>query len=79
MQKFLNQFIPFIFIGIAVVAFAFGIMLFAYLFFFGALVGFILFIASWIRQRFFTQKTKMPQRKKQKPGRTIDSDDWKKL
>ncbi len=79
MQRFLNQFIPFIFIGIAMVAFAFGVMLFAYLFFFGAIVGLILYFASWIRQRFFSPKDAVQTSKKRKQGRTIDSDDWKKL
>jgi hypothetical protein len=78
MQRFLNQLIPFIFIGIAIVAFAFGIMLLAYLFFFGAIIGMILFLISWVRQKFFPPKT-IVVKPKNKSGRIIDSDDWKKL
>jgi len=77
MQRFLNQLIPFILFGIAIVAFAFGIILLAYLFLFGAIVGFILFLIAWIRNRFFPPKTLT--RKKPKSGRIIDSDDWKKM
>jgi hypothetical protein len=77
MQRFLNQLIPFILIGVAVVAFAFGIMLLAYLFLFGAIVGFVLFIITWMREKFFPQKN-VPATKKN-TGRIIDSDDWKKL
>lgn len=78
MQRFLNQLIPFLLAGIAIVAFAFGIMLLAYLFLFGAILGFILFIAAWIKQKFFPPKTIIKPTSK-KSGRTIDSDDWKKL
>jgi hypothetical protein len=78
MQRFLNQLIPFILIGIAIVAFALGIMLLAYLFLIGAIVGFVLFIAARIREKFFQPK-KAIKRKDNKPGRIIDSDDWKEL
>ncbi|TAK77235.1 MAG: hypothetical protein EPO11_02865 [Gammaproteobacteria bacterium] len=76
MQRLLNQLAPFILFGIAIVAFVFGIMLLAYLFFFGALIGLILFMISWIRNRFFPPKGVAKQ---VKSGRIIDSDDWKKL
>lgn len=77
MKRVLNQIIPFLMMGMAIVAFAFGIMLLAYLFIFGAILGFILFIAIWIRNKFFPPKkvVKHPS----KPGRVIDSDDWRKL
>lgn len=77
MQKFLNQLIPFFLIGVAIVAFSFGILLLAYLFLFGALIGFVLFIVSWIRQKFFPQKT--VAKTKKSSGRIIDSDDWRKM
>ena len=75
MRKLINRFIPFVLIGIAFVAFVFGIMLLSYLFLIGAIVGFILFMIHWIREKFFTSK-KSPSRQK---GRTIDSDEWRKL
>ena len=76
MKSIVNKIIPFLFAGIAMVAFAFGIILLSYLFFFGAVVGFVLFFISWVRNKFFAQK-KMPVPKKP-AGRIIDSDDWRK-
>lgn len=77
MQRFIKQITPFLLAGIALVALAFGIMLLAYLLFFGAIIGFILFIISWIRSTFFPNK--LPKQSPPKSGRIIDSDDWKKL
>ena len=77
MEKFIKQLIPFLLLGIAVVAFSFGILLLAYLFLFGALVGLVLFTANWLRNKFFPPK-KIIQKKKHE-GRVIDSDDWYKL
>jgi len=76
MRRFLNQLIPFLVIGVVIVAFAFGIVLLFYLFLLGAIVGFILYIISWIRHRFFPTKTLTKQQRKS--GRIIDSDDWKR-
>ena len=77
MQRFLSQLIPFILFGIAIVAFAFGMMLLVYLFLFGAMIGLVLFTITWIRNKFFPPKTLIKRPKK--TGRTFDSDDWKKL
>ncbi len=77
MKQLLNRILPFIFVGIAMVALAFGIMLLAYLFFFGALIGFILYIFFWIKEKFFPNKTLTKTTKKS--GRIIDSDDWRKM
>ena len=79
MPRFIKQLMPFVFIGIAIVAFIFGIMLLAYLFFFGALLGLIIFITSWIRDKLFSNKTPPQTIKRKSPGRVIDSDDWKKM
>lgn len=77
MRNFLKQILPFIFAGIALVALAFGIMLLAYLFFIGALVGLVLYLISYLRAIFFPPKPRVPS---QKPsGRIIDSDDWRKM
>lgn len=77
MRRFFNQLIPFIFIGIALVAFAFGIFLLSYLFLLGAIVGLMLFAISWIRDKFFRSKNMIVKPKKK--GRIIDSSDWKEL
>ncbi len=78
MQKLLSQLAPFVLMGIAIVAFAFGIILLAYLFLFGALIGLILFVISWIKHKFFSTKTTVTKHQA-KEGRIIDSDDWRKL
>ena len=77
MKQFLNKLMPFFALGIAIVAFAFGIVLLAYLLLFGAIIGFVLFSITWLRNKFFPSK-KMQQPQK-KTGQIIDSDDWKKL
>ena len=78
MKKLLSQILPFIVLGIALIAFAFGIMLLVYLFIFGALAGLVLFIISWIRHNFF--HTQRPRNTSiHKPGKIIDTDEWKKL
>lgn len=77
MRRFLSQLVPFILIGVALVALAFGIVILAYLFFIGAIVGFFLFLLSWLRQKFFpSKKRNLPPLK---GGRIIDSNDWKEL
>jgi len=76
MRRFINQLIPFLIVGIVIIAFAFGIILLAYLFLFGALVGFFLFFINWIRHKFFAPKKIIV---KTKSGRIIDSDDFKQL
>lgn len=74
MQKILQRLMPFIFLGIALVALAFGLVLFAYLFIIGAFVGVILFLIAWIKRRFFHHSLPV---KKNKKGRTFDADDWR--
>ena len=73
MLNFFAKLVPFVLLGIALVALAFGLMLIAYLLVFGAIVGFVLFAISWIRERFFPSKqvTRVPKRR----GRTIDHQD----
>lgn len=79
MNKLISRIIPFIFIGIAIVAFAFGILILAYLFLIGAIVGLGLFLISWIRERLYPPKTITKVQKQQRKGRTFDSDNWKEL
>ncbi len=77
MQRFLQQLVPFVLIGVAIVAFAFGIMLLAYLFLFGALLGMFLFALTWLKNKFFAPKAQA--KKVVRTGRVIDSDDFKKM
>lgn len=74
MRNFIAKLIPFILLGIAIVAFGFGLVLLTYLLFFGAIVGLILYLATWIKERFFTSKHLVKPRNTIKRGRTIDHD-----
>jgi hypothetical protein len=76
MQKLISRLSPFIILGISLVALTFGLILLSYMFLFGAAVGIILYIINWIKQKYFTP-TQPPA--KSRPGRTIDSDDWRVL
>jgi hypothetical protein len=78
MRRLLNQFLPFVFVGIALVALAFGIMLLVHLLFLGAIVGAVLYTISYVREKFFMAKSPAPTQKKS-TGRIIDSDDWRKM
>lgn len=77
MREFFSKIIPFILFGMGIVALAFGIVLLAYLLFFGAIIGIILYGIAWIKDHYFTKKT--PPQTKNKSNKIIDSDDWKEL
>lgn len=80
MRRLINQLIPFLLIGVAIVAFVFGLMLLAYLLLFGVIVGLGLFLISWIKNKFFASKSNLPKKNPTpRKGRVIDSDDWKEL
>lgn len=70
--------LPFIFFGLALVTLFFGLILFAYLFIFGTIVGIVLFLIAWVKQRFFPSKqimTKQPPPTEEKKGRTFDHEE----
>lgn len=77
MKQLFKQLTPFLVVGIILVVLFFGIMLLAYIFLLGAILGLILFAARWIQNKFFPHKKKVAPRNTS--GRIIDSDDWKKL
>jgi len=74
MRNFIAKLIPFILLGIAIVAFGFGLVLLTYLLFFGAIIGLIMFFIAWIKERFFPSKHLIKPRHTIKRGRTIDHD-----
>jgi len=78
MQHLFNRIAPFLILGVAIVAISFGLILLAYLFVFGAIIGLVLYSAAWIRNKFFTPKKPVKPEKPQ-TGRIIDSDDFKEL
>ena len=71
MQSFIARLTPFILLGVAIVAFVFGMILMAYLFIFGALIGLAIFAIAWLRSKFFPAKTLV------KSGRTYNHNDLK--
>lgn len=74
MKSILPRIVPFIMLGIAIVAFVFGLILFSYLLIFGALVGLVLFAFTWIKEKFFPSKSISIQRPKS--NRTFDHDEF---
>lgn len=71
MQPLVSRLVPFLMLGIAIVAFIFGMVLLAYLFVFGALVGIVLFTISLIRSKLSPPKKDIVKRS----GRTFEHDD----
>lgn len=75
MQSILARLIPFIFLGVMIVLLVAGMIIFSYLLIVGALVGLILFMIAWVRDRLFGKKKSTPSQLKDRPGRTIDHHD----
>lgn len=75
MQSLLARLIPFIFLGIMIVLLVLGLIVFSYLLIFGALVGLVLFMITWIKDRFFRKNRKKSAQLKHKSGHTIDHHD----
>ncbi|EKD54195.1 MAG: hypothetical protein ACD_60C00117G0001 [uncultured bacterium] len=74
MNTFLQRLIPFIFLGILLVLFVVGVILFSYLLIVGAIVGLILFLIAWVKEKFFPgHKALKP--KHPRSHRTIDHRD----
>ena len=78
MKNLIAKLIPFILVGMAIVAFSFGIILFIYLILIGTAVGAVLFFIQWIKIKIF-QKKHVKSSTKAKKGRIINSDDWRRL
>lgn len=74
MRSFLDRFLPFIFLGIAITLGFFSLILLGYLFLFGLIVGAILYLIAWIRMRFFKSKSASHFPKQIKSGRTFDEE-----
>ena len=74
----LNRLMPFIITGVFIVIAAFSLVILAYLFLIGSIVGLTLFAINWLRAKLQAPKIKMPP-PTQPSGRIIDSDDWRKL
>lgn len=78
MRNLMARLIPFFMLGIALVALFFGLVLLAYLFVFGALVGIVLFLINWVKVKFFPANTIVKREAhKQGSGNLIDHDEQK--
>lgn len=75
LQQFIARIMPFFILGIILVLFVVGLYLMIHLLILGALVGLILFIFAWIRDKFFISHAMVPKQKRPASGRTIDHDD----
>lgn len=75
-MRFFKRLVPFIIAGIMLAVMAFGLILLAYLFLIGTVIGMVLYAFNWVRERYFRPPNKQPR---QPSGRVIDSDDWRKL
>ncbi len=73
MRNLLAKIIPFLFLGLMIVVLVAGFVIVSYLLIWGAVVGLILFLIAWIKEKLFPSrhltKTQQP-----KSGRIIDHD-----
>ena len=67
MQKFIERFMPFLVMGIAIVVGIVGIIFLSYVLIWGALIAGILYLVAWISSK-FKKQAKNEERK----GRTIE-------
>ncbi len=74
MRNLLAKIIPFLFLGMMLVILVVGFVLLSYLLIFGAIVGLILFVIAWVRDKLFPSKH-LTKTNQPKSGRIIDHDD----
>lgn len=74
MQTLFSRIMPFIVLGIMLVVLIAGFILFSYLLVFGAILGLVLFMGAWLKEKFFPSQKISAIIKR---GRTIDHDDFK--
>lgn len=77
MQTLIKRLTPFILLGMFFVLLTFGVLLFAYLFLFGTVIGLVLFITQWIRNKWLQNQPPQKTSPRQKI-RIIDLKDWKR-
>jgi hypothetical protein len=72
MKNIYAKIMPFFMLGIALVLIFYGLVLLAYVFVFGAIVGMVLFSIAWIKAKFFASRSiSVPKRR----GRIIEHDE----
>jgi hypothetical protein len=76
MKRIVDNLLAFVFLGMGIVALVAGLILFSYLLLYGAIVGIILFVILWFKEKFFPNK-KIQSKRPTQQGRIIDHDDSK--
>jgi hypothetical protein len=74
MKNFSYKIAPFFVLGITIFIFIIGIIILSYILIFGALIGLVLFVIKWIRDK-LSSKSVDERKKVSKSGRVIDHDD----
>lgn len=74
MKNSLHKLTPFIIFGIMIFIFIAGLVILSYILIFGALIGLVLFVAQWLRDKLISRKSNLPTKTERK-GRIIDHDE----
>lgn len=74
MKKMLAKIVPFLFLGMMLVILIVGFILLSYLLIWGAIIGLVLFLIAWVREKLFPSR-QLTKTDKSTSGRIIDHDD----
>jgi len=77
LNNFTQRLLSFFYLGIFLVLFITGILIFSWLLLAGAAIGLLLFLFSWIRDNFFGTGKNLSRKKSENPGQIIEHDDIK--
>lgn len=75
MNNLFARVLPFIFFGVMLVLLVIGIVLFSYILILGAIVGSVLFLIAFIRDKLFLSRHVTKTQPQEKAGRIIEHDD----
>jgi hypothetical protein len=75
MKNSLHKLTPFIIFGIMIFIFIAGLVILSYILIFGALIGLVLFVAQWLRDKLISRKSSTLPTKTERKGRIIDHDE----
>lgn len=76
MRPFLDRFLPFVILGVAITLGFFSLILLGYLVLFGLIVGSVLYCIAWLRMKFFSSKHLSHYSQNRQPqGRTFDAEE----
>lgn len=79
MKNIASKILPFLFIGIMLVVLVVGFILLSWLLIWGAIVGMVLFLIAWIKEKLFPSRhLTRTENPRTKTGRIIDHDDEKR-